>query len=96
MNDLIFCSGIVLLLYGISTILVRIMYLSKGIYNSTYEVFMLDENKDLRDSLNNDYLKFLKFIIYTPVLNTLWILCFIWGFIGYMIILPFKKDDDKK
>lgn len=96
MKDLIFCSGVVLLLYGISAILVRCMFLLKDVYNSTYDLFMLPENSDLRSSLDNDYLKFLKFIIYTPVLNTIWFVSFIGGFIGYLIILPFKKEDNKK
>lgn len=92
MDELIFYGGIVMLVYCFSAVILDLLYRCSFVYDTTYDVFMLEENKEVRKSFRDDFNYFLKFLILTPIFNTLWLICFVIGIIIYVIIELVNKS----
>ena len=92
MDELIFYGGVVILLYCISVVILDLLYRCDFVYDTTYDVFILEENKEVRKSFRNDFNFFLKFILFTPIFNTLWLICFMIGIIIFIIIELVNKS----
>ena len=46
MDELIFYGGVVILLYCISVVILDLLYRCDFVYDTTYDVFILEENKE--------------------------------------------------
>lgn len=92
MDELIFYGGVVILVYCFSAVILDLLYRCNFIYDTTYDAFMLEEHKEVRKSFNDDFNYFLKFVMFTPIFNTIWLICFVIGIIIYVIIELVNKS----